>query len=425
MTAGLRSRRGRGARVAAVAATALGVWLTACGLWAPPSTAATSGAPLTLPANESEGCEALVAPSLRSYVGVPSSCVFFGSDPGGAWTSQAPSGSWVITRASVRAGSRVGPMAFVVLQAMRSQATPANPPTAPGTPVVGGLICCTVTAESKAFTPTPNTVTEVPVSLPAVNTVENLEGEPVEVVDYLGIAVLNLESSLPIHLAAAGQPGATSVSSYLIPKATGGVSVGEEILIEGAEQGWTPLVAGDFQAPPTAPTAPVAPAPPVAPTAPAPTTPAAPPTTSAPANAFTILPHVKLLGRGTRARVRVHLPGPGLLQATAPAARAKPARAAVSRRHRRGRRTAGRKHRVLLAAFHRHEPAGTATILLRLTRAGRRRLAHHRKLKVRVKLTFTPDGGSPASRTRTLTFRRHPQRRKRHRSPSRRSRAGR
>ena len=58
----------------------------------------------------------------------------------------------------------------------------------------------------------------MPVNLPVANMVENIDGEPVEVVDYLGITLLDLSSSLPLHQAtSAADPGVGATLSYFIP----------------------------------------------------------------------------------------------------------------------------------------------------------------------------------------------------------------
>ena len=171
----------------------------------------TVGAPLGLPANAAEGCETVVFPSIRQVVGVPPSCTFFGLDAAGRWTSQTPRGRWLITQARVRTGPRVGPMVFTVIRMMRSQATTDL------APFVAGTICCTTPFESQVFTPAPNSVNTVPVRLPVANTVEVIDGEPIEVVDHLGISVLDRSSTLPIHFATPGGPGQTSNTSFIAP----------------------------------------------------------------------------------------------------------------------------------------------------------------------------------------------------------------
>jgi hypothetical protein len=130
-------------------------------------------------------------------------------------------------------------MAFTVIRAMRSQATSDQ------SPFVSGAICCTTPFESQVFTPAPNSVNTIPVRIPVANTVEVIDGEPVEVVDYLGISLLGLTSSLPVHLASAGGPGSTSRTSFIAPA----IRPGEQRLSDGALlQPSVLLVNADYQA---------------------------------------------------------------------------------------------------------------------------------------------------------------------------------
>lgn len=98
--------------------------------------AVTIGPPLTFPANVGGGCTPAVVFVAPGFPGAPS-CTMLGADTAGQWTMQTPRGQWVVTRARVRAGANVGPMAFTVIQALRSQARtrtsrgrPARPPSA-------------------------------------------------------------------------------------------------------------------------------------------------------------------------------------------------------------------------------------------------------------------------------------------------------
>jgi hypothetical protein len=202
-------------------------------MWAPTGQAVTVGAPLNLPANppptpppnaffsNSAGCDIIL-----SFYGPPPSCTFLGNDASGAWTSQIPRGQWVVRLARVRTGPRVGPMVFTVIRATRSQAG------------AGPLICCTVPVESQVFTPTPNAINQVPVRLPMTNTVDVVNGEPIETVDYLGISLLNLASSMPAHF-----PSSTGYAntSYIAPAIRQGQervadgTVGDNILLVNGE----------------------------------------------------------------------------------------------------------------------------------------------------------------------------------------------
>jgi hypothetical protein len=348
--------------------------LLAVGLLSPAAgSAVTVGAPLGQSANAGTSCQGLV------LIGTPPSCTIFGSDSGGAWTSQTPRGSWRITRARVRTGPSVGPMTFTVLRALRSQA--GSPPA--------GAICCTVPAESQVFTPAPNAVNTIAVDLPAFNTVENIDGEPVEVVDYLGISMLDLSSTLPVHRAtSAADPAASASFTAFIPA----IRVGQQALQFGGFFESAVLVNGEFEPvssgePATVPPEPVATVLPPPP----------------PVNRFTFLPRVRQLPGG-RARLGMNVPGPGLLSALlAPGAGA----ASVSARGRKSpsRRAGKRKRpRLLQPARRRVVQAGKAYVVLRLTKAGKRRLNRRGRLKLPVRVVFTPDGGAAGGRVRQVVF---------------------
>ena len=208
-----------------VMARRLGTALVVVGLTlGAPATAGavTVGAPLNVPANASGvGCEALV------YIGpAPPSCTILGNSISGSWTSQTPRGNWVITTARVRTGPRVGPMVFTVIRATRSQAG------------AGGLICCRTPVESQVFTPRPNAINEVAVRLPVKNTVDVINGEPIETVDYLGISLLTLDSSGPV---------ATTDESESLSFIAPAIRQGQERLADGSRGSARVLVNGEYQ----------------------------------------------------------------------------------------------------------------------------------------------------------------------------------
>jgi hypothetical protein len=354
---------------------------TTIALTAPTAHAVTVGAPLNLPANTAEGCEKVVLPPLRPSLALqgllPSTCTFFGLDSAGRWTSQTPPGRWVIDQARVRTGPRVGPMVFTALRALRSKA---------GTQ---GIACCTAVAESQVFVPQPNAVNTIPVNMPVVNTVELIDNEQVEVVDYLGITLLTPGSSVPVHIAAGPADGASAVGSYFAPALRNGQTGAgpgtftSEVLLVNAE--YQPAGSGPL-----------------------------PPTPIAPVNPFALLPGVDLLGRGTRARLGATVPGAGLLRAASPArARiASPtgsaATASAAAKRKAKRRAAPPKRKLLSTAKLRVERAGTASITVRLSRWGRKLLAKRGRLRLPVKLTFTPVGGSPSVQSTRVTFKKRP-----------------
>lgn len=188
-----------------------------------PSTAGAQvaiGPALNQPPATNEGCEAGILPPLRATVPIPPSCTLFGAN------LQVPRGNWTVTAVNVRTGARTGPMRVQIVQALRSQAQ------APGNPGASGAICCTSPAQSQVFTLPPNSITTVPVNVPVRNTREIIDGEPIEVVDYIGLSLLDLSSSLP----AAADP--SSVASLFYPA----LNQGGQQLLGPSLPGALPLV---------------------------------------------------------------------------------------------------------------------------------------------------------------------------------------
>jgi len=358
--------------------------LATLGASAPAANAVTVGAPLNLAANTTEGCEKVVLPPLRPLYAaqglLPASCTFFGLDTANGWTSQTPAGRWVINQARVRTGPRTGPMVFTVLRALRSKA---------GTQ---GIACCTVVAESQVFTPQPNTVNTIPVNMPAVNTVELVDNEQIEVVDYLGITLLTPGSSVPVHIATGpGDPAATAVGTYWAPRVTlgqtraDGGTFSSEILLVNAE--YQPAGSGPL-----------------------------PPTPIAGVDPLAVARNVALLRRGTAARLAAALSGPGVLRAGSPARARVASRAAGPVRA-----AAKAKRRKLVANSRvRVRQAGEAKITVRLNRWGRKLLAKRGRLRLPVRVTFTPTGGSAVTQTRRVTFKPPAARKRGAKAPNRR-----
>ena len=70
-------------------------------------------------------------------------------------------------------------------------------------------------------------------NLPVTNTVDVINGEPIETVDYLGISLLNLNSSAPAHI----PPGGTNANtSYIAPA----IRQGQERIADGTLRGQHP-----------------------------------------------------------------------------------------------------------------------------------------------------------------------------------------
>ncbi len=332
----------------------------------------TIGAPIDSSPNAGATCQSFL------IFGIAPSCSLLGVDPAARWTMQTPSGNWVIKRARVRAGASVGPMVFTVIRVLRSQAKSGS-----------GAICCTVPVESGVFTPAPNAVTEVPTHMPVVNTVESIDGEPVEVIDYLGISLLDPSATLPLHQATTGaDPAAGAGLSYFIPA----MRQGQQALQSGGVSNVMPLIAADLD--------------------PAPTTAVPPGATNGPGG-FNLLPRTRLLRNGTRARLGAQVPGPGLLRALQPRVRTRAAArsTATTSRHRRKQRKM-RSPQLIASAKRRVKRAGKAYVTIRLTGLGKRLLRKRGKLKVPVKFVFKPEGGAAVGKTRAVTFRKPHHRRR-------------
>lgn len=182
------------------------------------------GPPLDAAPVTNESCEAGVLPQLRGTIPVPSTCTLMGAGTSGQWTTQVPRGNWRITSVNVRTGPRTGPMRIQVVRNMRSQATGPNGE-------VAGAICCTSPAQSQVFTLPPNQVSTVAVNIPVKNTVDLVDREPIEVVDYLGITILDRNSSLPVG---AGQ----AMLTMFLPA----LNQGGQDLMGPSFQGMFPLV---------------------------------------------------------------------------------------------------------------------------------------------------------------------------------------
>jgi len=83
--------------------------------------------------------------------------------------------------------------------------------------------------------------------------------------------------------------------------------------------------------------------------------------------------------KGTTATVTVKVPGPGKIQAAS--GKSSPTSTTIKQ-------------------------AGTTSLTVQLTKAGKKALAktHNKKLTVAIRVTFTPASGTAATQTRTPTF---------------------
>jgi len=117
-----------------------------------------------------------------------------------------------------------------------------------------------------------------------------------------------------------------------------------------------------------------------------------------PSNVLTLLrSRLAFNRRRTAATLTFVAPGPGKFAVRA--AGALSARATSVRSHRRAIR------RPVKPTTKRATAAGPVRVTVRLTRAAARILADRRRVRVRLRVTFTPDGGTAAVRRVNVTFR--------------------
>lgn len=117
-----------------------------------------------------------------------------------------------------------------------------------------------------------------------------------------------------------------------------------------------------------------------------------------PSNVFTLLrSRLAFNRRRTAATLTFVAPGPGKFAVRA--AGAPSVRATSVRSHRRTIR------RPVKPTTKRATAAGPVRVTVRLTRAAARILADRRRVRVRLRVTFTPDGGTAAVRRVNVTFR--------------------
>jgi hypothetical protein len=128
-------------------------------------------------------------------------CTYLGT---GSFAIPAPPGGGYAVAARVRvAGASTGPMRIDVLRSTRSAA---------------GFVCCTLAASSAVFTPTPNSITQVPVLLPMRSDLNATFGETV---DNLALTVLGRNTVVPLSPAPGGAPPSLAWFPELIPSDAG------------------------------------------------------------------------------------------------------------------------------------------------------------------------------------------------------------
>ncbi len=298
-------------------------------LFAQPAGAVNIGTNLNQTPLGGAGCEVALIP--------PPSCSMFD----GA-TAQTPPGQWRVTSARVRTGPRSGPMRFTMIQALRSKSG------------AGGIICCTASSQSRVFTPPANSTTRINLNLPAVNTTEIVDREQIEVIDYLGISLLNSSASIAFAPAQFG-------SSFFNPAfSTGATQLG------GALPGLTPMINARFQACPRSSSGASTSATPCAP------------------RQFSVSSRVRSLGDGSAVRITARVPSAGTLRV----------------------RQAGKGRSMLRRTSSKAKKAGTSRVKARLNARGKRVLKRRGRVKVKVRVAFKPKSGTASSKKLRVTFRR-------------------
>jgi hypothetical protein len=263
-----------------------------------------------------------------------------------------PVGQGAISRVRVRVGPTTGPMQVVVEQALRK-----DNPGDPGHPTYA---CCQAIQLSQVFTPAPNAITTVPVNLSVRQDIAPDPASGYYVDQHLALSVL--ARNVPI-------PAASDSNSYLTgwfpawrngDERAGGAGIPGYVILFNAD--WDPAGAGAGGG------------------------------GSVPGIDFG---RVRALRDGT-ARLPITLPGPGLLGITDD-------RATAAARH---------KPKARVKRIRRNiAKAGTVTVRIRPSKSGKRTLRRKHKLKVKLRVTFTPSGAkSSAVTTKSLTLKLKPKR---------------
>lgn len=326
---------------------------------APSASAVTFGANLGREANNTATCGD--ADVLFKSGGQPpnpafDTCSVDFQDPATAESVFPPAGLGLITRARVKvaAGTQPTPMQFVVEEALRR-----DNPNDPGHPTYA---CCKAINVSQAFTPAPGQITEVPVNFPVRS---DLSPDPTSgnyVDDHMALSVL--ARNVPI-------PGAVDQNA-----SDGGWfpawQNGQERAGAYGFSGLVVLMNFDWQQASSAPG----------------TGGGLPP----PPDPLTF-GRLRALGDGT-ARLPVTVRGPGLL------------RAADDRAAAAGATLSAKKGKARIKPVKRNvKKAGTVTLKIVPSKAGKRALRRKHKLKVKLRVTFTPTGArTSAIETKSVTL---------------------
>lgn len=120
------------------------------------------------------------------------------------------------------------------------------------------------------------------------------------------------------------------------------------------------------------------------------------PTPAPPSNAFGIGSSITFSKSGTAVVITLNAPGPGTFTGTDAAAAGSARASAVA--------SATKKKALIKPARAVAQKAGPVKMTVKLSSAGKKVLKKKGKVKVKVAITFTPNGGKPATQIKALTF---------------------
>lgn len=328
---------------------------------APPAGAVPFGTDLNRPPSIAAG---FCPDFLYSTPGVPEgqSCAWESTNFQTGENTFPPVGLGVVTRVRVRVGGSTGPMQVVVLRGLRSSNTPGGilpDPDDPEqkrriyTPGSAGYSCCKAVGLSQVFVPAPGTITAFDVNLPTRNDIAPDPTTGVYVGDFLALQVLRPDVRIP----AAADPN--FITGGFFPA----WQLNEERASIYGTTGGGILLNADWSPTP---------------------------------GRGDVIPGFGPLRFANRI-LPVQVPGPGILRVTdARLGRAAANAAAIAYAARKSSRRSRIKP-VLKAITQK----GTARVRIRPSKTGLATLRRKGRLKLKLRLTFTPVG-SPSAATATV-----------------------
>lgn len=195
----------------------------------PDFSATASGSNLNRVPNVTQGCDVTLTPP-DYYPTFARSCTYWtvGSYESIAESHIVPSGRSTLTAGRVRVGPTTGPMQFIVMRYLKepSSSDPAG--------------CCFPVGNSGVFTPTPNSVTEVPMNVPVRNEIDQATG--IANFDTLAISVLAPNVPIPAYYTGSTTSNSSPFSGVFWPH----VAPGTERTDQGGFRGYQILINGEY-----------------------------------------------------------------------------------------------------------------------------------------------------------------------------------